>query len=318
MAGLRLAGALAGVFVAALTFSSCSSGIARSGTGTGGSGAGGSGSSAISVDVTPGSASVILGATQQFSATVIGNSNPAVTWSVDGTRGGTAAAGTITSAGLYTAPAILPAVPQVSVLAISVGNPAASDGATVNITSDVGVTIAPVSATVTAGASLDFTATVTSQGHPNASVVWSVNGVPGGNSQVGTITSSGAASASYLAPDPPPIPAAVSVTATSVADPSRSAVANLDIIGCNQSGSISPASSSLGFLQTQSLTATLCVTPGAAIQWDVNGVAGGSAPLGTVTSTGAATATYTAPASLPASNPVTVHATSGSNQRRRR
>jgi trimeric autotransporter adhesin len=103
----------------------------------------------------------------------------------------------------------------------------------------------------------------------------------------------------------------VAVTATSVADPSRSAVASVEVV-CSQTGSISPASSHVAFLQTELLTATLCLAPGAAIQWDVNGVVGGNSLLGTVTSSGAATAIYTAPASLPPSNPVTVHAVSGS------
>ncbi len=308
--GLRLGGIFLAVLLAGILFSGCSSMVGGTGTGGGGSHIGSS--SAVSVNVTPSSASVILGATQQFSATVIGSSNPAVSWSVNGASGGTAAAGTITAAGRYTAPAILPSPAQIKVTAISLGDPAASATAAVTIASDLVVTIAPASATVTPGGSLDFTATVASQGHPNTNVVWSVNGVPGGNSQAGTITGSGADSAMYLAPNPPPNPAAVSITATSVADPSRAATASVDVV-CSQGESISPASSNVGFLQTQLLSATICVAPGAAIQWDVSGVPGGSALLGTVTGGGAATAIYTAPASLPPGNPVTVHATSGNS-----
>src|SRR5690349_9266799 len=46
------------------------------------------------------------GAQQQFSATVQGTTNTAVDWSVDGVAGGNATSGTITSAGLYTAPSL--------------------------------------------------------------------------------------------------------------------------------------------------------------------------------------------------------------------
>src|SRR5437764_557659 len=41
---------------------------------------------------------------QQFTATVTGIANSAVSWTVDGKAGGSTTAGTITSSGLYTAP----------------------------------------------------------------------------------------------------------------------------------------------------------------------------------------------------------------------
>jgi hypothetical protein len=54
----------------------------------------------------------------QLSATVV-NDPPAVTWSVDGVPGGNATSGTITSTGLYTAPANVPASGSVVVRAAS-------------------------------------------------------------------------------------------------------------------------------------------------------------------------------------------------------
>jgi len=65
--------------------------------------------------VTPESAAVILGNTQTFTATVTDASNTNVLWSVNGVPGGTAATGTITAAGVYTAPADLPATTSVQV-----------------------------------------------------------------------------------------------------------------------------------------------------------------------------------------------------------
>jgi hypothetical protein len=56
------------------------------------------------VTITPATASVAEGATQQFTATIANNANPNVTWSVDGIAGGNVTVGTISAAGLYTAP----------------------------------------------------------------------------------------------------------------------------------------------------------------------------------------------------------------------
>src|SRR6266404_7314124 len=62
----------------------------------------------VAVSVTPSSVNVRLGDTQPFTATVTGTTNTAVTWSVNGVAGGSAALGTISAAGLYTSPAALP------------------------------------------------------------------------------------------------------------------------------------------------------------------------------------------------------------------
>ena len=59
----------------------------------------------VSVSVTPSSAWVTTGQTQQFTASVGNTTNTAVTWSVDGVAGGNATVGTISSSGLYQAPA---------------------------------------------------------------------------------------------------------------------------------------------------------------------------------------------------------------------
>lgn len=58
----------------------------------------------FSFTVSPSSANIAAEATQQFSAIVTGTSNTAVTWMVNGVTGGNPTAGTITDAGLYTAP----------------------------------------------------------------------------------------------------------------------------------------------------------------------------------------------------------------------
>ena len=67
--------------------------------------------------------------------------------------------------------------------------------------------------------------TATVQGTPEVSVTWKVNGIPGGNSTVGTISATGL----YNAPNTVPKPSSVTVTATSVADPARKASASVNI-----------------------------------------------------------------------------------------
>jgi hypothetical protein len=79
-----------------------------------------------SVIVTPATANIRVRDSLQFAATVSGNSNTAVAWSVNGTAGGSATLGTISSTGNYIAPAALPSPNTVTATATS----AASNSAT--------------------------------------------------------------------------------------------------------------------------------------------------------------------------------------------
>ena len=91
--------------------------------GGGGSTTSGSNSgSTISVSVAPASATVAPGGSQQYTATVVGTSNMAVTWSAASVSGGNSTVGTISSSGLYTAPSIAPNPPNVTITAISVAD----------------------------------------------------------------------------------------------------------------------------------------------------------------------------------------------------
>jgi hypothetical protein len=90
----------------------------------------------ISVTVLPASATVPLNATQQFTAKVDGTSNQAVTWSVSGTGCSGNTCGTISSGGLYAAPASLPTPPTVTVSAASADDPTKIGNATVTLTTN--------------------------------------------------------------------------------------------------------------------------------------------------------------------------------------
>ena len=58
----------------------------------------------VSVAISPRVASVTFTQKQQFKATVLGTSNTAVTWSVDGFVGGNTTVGFVSTSGLYTPP----------------------------------------------------------------------------------------------------------------------------------------------------------------------------------------------------------------------
>ncbi len=83
------------------------------------------------------------------------------------------------------------------------------------------VAVSPDPATVTIGNSLVFTANL--NGSTSTAVTWSVNGIVGGNSTVGTINTSGTYTTPY------PAPASVTVTATSTADTTQTGSATLTI-----------------------------------------------------------------------------------------
>src|SRR5438477_8256518 len=96
---------------------------------------------------------------QQFTATVTNTNNTAVTWQVNGVPGGNATAGTISSVGLYTAPAAVPSPATVTVRAVSQADATKSASAQVTITAPtaVSVKISTTSATVGAGGTQQFT-----------------------------------------------------------------------------------------------------------------------------------------------------------------
>ena len=87
----------------------------------------------VSVTVTPPSATVLLGDTQPFTATVQNAAESAVTWSVNGTVGGNPSVGTIDANGVYTAPLVVPPSGTVTIAATSVAAPTASASSTVTV-----------------------------------------------------------------------------------------------------------------------------------------------------------------------------------------
>ena len=94
---------------------------------------------AVSVSVTPTTATAVSGGTQQFTAQVTNTSNTAVTWS--------ATSGTVSTTGLFTAP-IVTATKTVTVTATSVADTTKSASATVTVNVAIGIlTLSPTSIT---------------------------------------------------------------------------------------------------------------------------------------------------------------------------
>ncbi|HVY68744.1 MAG TPA: DUF1800 family protein [Verrucomicrobiae bacterium] len=258
--------------------------------------------SVVTVAVSPTTASVPLSTSKSFSATVTGNANTAVTWSVNGVVGGSMMDGTISTSGVYAAPAMMPGSSNVTIRATSVANPAVFAQAAVTLTPPpppVTVTVNPPSANVAVTKTQAFTATLV--GSPNTSVTWSVNGVNGGASSTGTINSSGV----YTAPASVPANPTVTIRATSVVNPSSYAQATVTITP-PVTVSITPNGASVSFGNSQNFSATVNGNADQSVTWAVNNTVGGSATLGFITSAGV----YTAPAAPPGSATVTVKATS--------
>jgi Big-like domain-containing protein/putative Ig domain-containing protein len=161
------------------------------------------------------------------------------------------------------------------------------------------VSVSCNASTVPVGQTSQCNAIVQGTGSFSAAVTWLVNSVVGGNGTVGTVSANGL----YTAPANVPTPASVTIAATSVADPSKSSsqaeAVTLKI-------SVTPPNPSIQVFHSQQFTATVAGVPNTAVQWTINGIAGGNSTLGVIDSTGF----YTAPIAVPAPATIQVQATS--------
>jgi len=194
--------------------------------------------SSLSVTVTAPQSTVAVGKTLTFTATVTGTNNQAVTWSVTG-------GGTISSIGVYTAPATVPNPAKVTVTATSQADSTKSGSATITVVSAsaVQVSVQPATASVSDFRTQQFTATVT--GSSNTAVTWQVNGVTGGTQKFGFISSTGL----FVAPSAVPtksdgqgntITTTLTITAVSQADSTASAASTVTIVPDNANTQSAP------------------------------------------------------------------------------
>src|SRR2546423_10432554 len=172
----------------------------------------------VGITLTPPAAEAVLGNTLTFVATVTNSNDTNVSWSVNGVRGGNATIGTISAVGVYPAPADLPSPATAQITATSHADASKFASASLTIVSDIAISLSPTTTTVELGAAQIFQPSITSSGHPDTAVRWSVSGA-------GCATSCGSVDASgrFSAPQILPSPATLTVTAQSLADPSRHA-----------------------------------------------------------------------------------------------
>jgi hypothetical protein len=249
--------------------------------------------SSVSVSVFPKTAQVASGGRLQFSATVTGSTNTAVAWSISGAGCSGSACGTITAAGLYTAPVTLPTPPSVTIKATAVADPSASASAAVTLVAGASVSVAPSSAQLKPGTQLQFSATVNGDWAPV--LIWSVSGSGCSGSSCGAISASGL----YTAPRSVPNPAIVAVTATLLSDPTKSGSATVTISSGGAVGiSISPTTAEVGVSAQKQFSASVTGSSNTAVTWTITGIGCAGTVCGTVTSSGL----FTAP-SVPPSPP---------------
>ena len=230
----------------------------------------------VTLYLTPGSVKLAGGQSQQFAATVQGTSNQNVTWSLS------PSVGTITTGGLYKAPAIIGVAQTIKVIATSAVQ-SKSTSAVVSLI-PVTVQVSPSSSSLTGGQSVQLSANVT--GTINTAVTWSVSPT------VGTVSNG-----LYTAPAIVGSSQTVAITAASIVDPTKTATASISLVPV--AIAISPGTASLAAGQTAQCTASLSGTYNTGVTWSL------SPAIGTI-----ANGLYTAPASLGVGQSVTVIATS--------
>jgi sugar lactone lactonase YvrE len=152
----------------------------------------------------------------------------------------------------------------------------------------VGIAAAPAMVTVSPGATRQFTANVTNA--INTAIAWSLSGTRCSGNTCGTISPQGL----YTAPPPTGIPQIVTVTASSVADDTKSATATVTVPAKRASFvamSSSPGSPVLG--QPVILTATVTPSSGSGLPTGTVTFQDGTTTLGTASLNSSGTATFT-------------------------
>ena len=253
----------------------------------------------VTVKVNPPAASLVVNTSAQFKATVTGSANQSVAWSITGAGCSGKSCGTITSNGIYTAPASVPTPPVVTVTATSTLNTAGFGSATVTILPPVGIQVSPAGIEVVTGRQQQFVAKLT--GTTNTNVAWSVSGPGCTGSACGTISSTGL----YTAPAVPPKIPQVLIKATSVADITKSSFATVTVIS-PVDVTISPTSSVAAVNGKINFRANVIGSDDETVLWSLSGVGCSASSCGTLDTSGL----YTAPGKIPPLGIVIVTATS--------
>lgn len=283
--------------------------------------------------ISPPSANLGLGQPQSFTASFCLAAGASVAWDVNGIANGNSSVGTIHTTGsesmVYTAPAGVPSTTvTIHATASAVTGGATAESATVAITSDITVSVAPPAATVPTGQRLSFAASVANAS--DTTVTWAVNGVANGNASVGQVCVSGtnpcvapagpaSGSIDYLAPAAVPSSNPVTLVATSHADPSRTGVsaititASSGIVGIAIAPTYAFVPASGGSASTWQFFASVTGTPNTSVAWSVESGVSGQGCAGSACGSVNASGLYSAPAAAPSPNAISVVATSAAD-----
>ena len=156
-------------------------------------GTGINGTAPATIFVTPQAPCILPSHSQRFSTRFVSAPNSAVNWYVNGVQGGNSTLGTITTSGVYTAPSV---AGTRTVRAVSQTNTSVGGNSVVTITkTPSSLVLDPYIASIPLGGQLTFKA-LTCNAPDSDSHTFEVDGILGGNSTVGTITSAGV----YTAP----------------------------------------------------------------------------------------------------------------------
>src|SRR6202158_2149880 len=159
------------------------------------------------------------------------------------------------------------------------------------------VTVFPQNISVRIGQPQQFTSHVFVT--TNTAVTWAVNGVPGGNATYGKIDFTGL----YTPPLQLPAQPAITISAKSQADPTKSASVSARVVA---RVTVTPPSDSLHVSETVQFSAAVFGVANSVVTWAVNGVVGGNSTVGLISPTGL----YIAPLTVPRPGMLTVTATS--------
>lgn len=256
------------------------------------------GQPSVSAAISPTSATLAAGGTQSFRATVTNATDTNVTWYVNTVNGGGSATGVITSTGVYTAPSVQSET-TFTITAVADADTSISASASVTVTPLVSVTLNTHNVAVDTNRTLQFSATVVNT--TNTAVTWQVNGITGGSSTTGTIDANGL----YTAPATVPTQPKVTVTAISVADPTKSDSASVTI-SLTPVLTVNPLQANVVVGNQEPFTAAISGLSDQSVTWSLSGTGCSGSQCGTIDNTGL----YKAPASVPSPATVTVTATS--------
>ncbi len=236
--------------------------------------------------VSPATKAVSVGHMATFTASVGGAVDASLIWSVDGQPGGTAGTGTITSGGVYTAPA---SAGTHTITATSNANQSVSQSAVVNVVPlpSIDVALAASPASINYGGTAVLTA---SYSNGSAVITGGVTNAPIGASPANFTTPALATTTVYT------------ITVTNEAGETVTGQATVTVSSVTVSA-LAPASKyvslSKGFQPTGGAVSGAVDTT---VSWLVNGVVGGNSTYGTIDAAG----NYTAPASMPGNPSVVI------------